>query len=100
MRASQQAARFGEKFQAFTNERSEEKRRTNNFISSAPNFRTDFYYFLIRIEIKDNNMFDVFDSKCLNMFIETRSNKPLKEILGSYVEIASKAGNETDEFCN
>ena len=81
VRASQLAARFGESFQAFADERSEEKRRTNNFTPSAPKFNTDFQNDKIGIELKDNKMFDVFDAKFLNPFTETRSNKPLEEIL-------------------
>ena len=63
MRASQLAARFGERFQAFADERSEEKRRSNNFISPAPNFQTVFQNVKIGTEIKDNKMIDVFDAK-------------------------------------
>ena len=42
VKASQLAAWFGERFQVFADERSEEKRRRNNFISPAPNFQTVF----------------------------------------------------------
>ena len=80
--ASKQAALFGTKFQAQADARSQRLRYINNKkYSKVPEYESNFK---IGKEIADSKMFDVLDSKYLEPYTETRSNKPHEEVLEEY----------------
>jgi len=75
-------ALFGTKFQAHADARSQRLRYINNKkYSKVPEYESNFK---IGKEIADSKMFDVLDSKYLEPYTETRSNKPHEEVLEEY----------------
>jgi len=82
--ASQQAARLGERvyreeeFQANTRRRSNEFDILSNIV---PQFETSSHGLKIGRTLHDSKIFDRWDTNFLKPFTETRSNKPLEELL-------------------
>ena len=82
--ASQEAARFWGKFHAEEEFRVEHKRRENRLeilSRNVPEFKTNIPGIKIGTKKHDSTIFDKFDSNFLQPLTETRSNKPLEEII-------------------
>ena len=82
--ASEKVARFGESFQAHDDDQAERNMRANKFLSfgqTVPNYQSDFCCGKIGTKMDDSRIFDRFDSNFVKPLTETRSNKPLEEIL-------------------
>jgi len=82
--ASQEAARLGERVYYEEEFQAESRRRSNlQDIHSnvVPQFKTNSHGVKIGRTLHDSKIFDRFDTNFLNPFTETRSNKPLEELL-------------------
>merc|ERR1712215_151939 len=77
--ASEEAARFGLRF--YDGGRGRGVNRLSGFGLEIPRFHTEFIDNKIGVKVEDRQIFDRFDSNFLKPLIETRSNKPLKEVL-------------------
>ena len=84
MEASEKAAQFGEKYQADDDDQADRNMRANRHLvlsGTGPKFKTNFRGVQIGSKMDDTRIFDKYDSNFLKPLTETRSNKPLKEIL-------------------
>ena len=82
--ASQQAARLGERVYREEEFQADSRRRSNeyNILSNiVPQFETSSHGLKIGRTLHDSKIFDRWDTNFLNPFTETRSNKPLEELL-------------------
>merc|ERR1719312_1338471 len=82
--ASQQAARLGERVYREEEFQADSRRRSNEYdilSNIVPQFETSSHGLKIGRTLHDSKIFDRWDTNFLNPFTETRSNKPLEELL-------------------
>merc|ERR1711970_550930 len=82
--ASQQAARLGERVYREEEFQADTRRRPNEFdilSNIVPQFETSSHGLKIGRTLHDSKIFDRWDTNFLKPFTETRSNKPLEELL-------------------
>jgi len=82
--ASQQAARLGERVYREEEGQADTRRRSNEYdilSNIVPQFETSSHGLKIGRTLHDSKIFDRWDTNFLHPFTETRSNKPLEELL-------------------
>merc|ERR1719370_451906 len=82
--ASQHAARLGERVYREEEFQADNRRRSNEYdilSNIVPQFETSSHGLKIGRNLHDSKIFDRWDTNFLNPFTETRSNKPLEELL-------------------
>merc|ERR1711970_561031 len=82
--ASQHAARLGERVYREEEFQADNRRRSNEYdilSNIVPQFETSSHGLKIGRTLHDSKIFDRWDTNFLNPFTETRSNKPLEELL-------------------